>query len=115
VALRLCSRRSPAFFAYRHRLWWGKRAVFVCARAIVGYNSYVRQHQCAHQPEAISTVAQTNRLYTETDDELRAEYDWSQLKGGVRGKYVQCYSADTEFSVIGRRRIGRQETGRHEI
>ena len=38
-----------------------------------------------------------NKFDTEMDDELRAEYDLSQLKGGVRGKYAQCYKAGTNL------------------
>jgi hypothetical protein len=33
-----------------------------------------------------------NKVNTNVDDELRAEYDLSQLQGGVRGKYVQRYT-----------------------
>ena len=29
------------------------------------------------------------------EDEMRAEYDFSQLKGGIRGKYVKRYQAGT--------------------
>jgi len=45
-------------------------------------------------------VVQTNRFYTEIDDELRAEYDWPQLKGGVRSKYMQCYSAGSNLVLL---------------
>jgi hypothetical protein len=31
------------------------------------------------------------------DDELREEYDLTQLQGGVRGKYVQRYRAGTNI------------------
>jgi hypothetical protein len=31
------------------------------------------------------------------DDELRDEYDLTQLQGGVRGKYVQRYRAGTNL------------------
>ena len=37
---------------------------------------------------------------TEIDDELRAEYDLSQLKEGVRGKYVQRYNAGTNLVLL---------------
>lgn len=33
----------------------------------------------------------------EIDDDLRAEYDLSQLKGGVRGKYADRYKAGTNL------------------
>ena len=33
----------------------------------------------------------SNNAYNEMDDELRPEYDLSQLKGGVRGKYASKY------------------------
>ena len=41
-----------------------------------------------------------NKTDTEIDDELRAEYDLSQLKGGVRGKYVQRYQAGTNLVLL---------------
>ena len=34
------------------------------------------------------------------DDELCAEYDLSQLEGGVRGKYVQRYNAGTNLALL---------------
>lgn len=41
-----------------------------------------------------------NKVDTEIDDELRAEYDLSQLKGGIRGKYVQRYKAGTNLVLL---------------
>jgi hypothetical protein len=41
-----------------------------------------------------------NTVDTELDDELRAEYDLSQLQGGVRGKYVQRYSEGTNLVLL---------------
>jgi len=36
-----------------------------------------------------------------TDDEdLRPEYDLSQLKGGVRGKYAERYRAGTNLALL---------------
>lgn len=35
-----------------------------------------------------------------TNDELRAEYDLSQLKGGVRGKYYQQAIAGTNLVLV---------------
>lgn len=41
------------------------------------------------------------QVFSETDDELRAEYDLSQLlKGGVRGKYVDRYNAGTNVVLL---------------
>jgi hypothetical protein len=34
------------------------------------------------------------------DDELRSEYDLSQLKGGVRGKYLKRYRAGTNLALL---------------
>ncbi len=34
------------------------------------------------------------------DDELRPEYDLSQLKGRVRGKYVERYRAGTNLVLL---------------
>ena len=34
------------------------------------------------------------------DDDLRPEYDLSQLKGGVRGKYVERYRAGTNLALL---------------
>jgi hypothetical protein len=33
-------------------------------------------------------------------DDLRAEYDFSQLKGRVRGKYVERYRAGTNLVLL---------------
>ena len=33
-------------------------------------------------------------------DELRREYDLSQLKGGIRGKYARRYSAGTNLVLL---------------
>jgi len=37
---------------------------------------------------------------TEMEDELRPEYDFSQLEGGVRGKYVDRYRAGTNLVLL---------------
>jgi len=42
----------------------------------------------------------SNSTYDEMDDELRPEYDLSQLKGGVRGKYVQRYKEGTNLILL---------------
>ena len=34
------------------------------------------------------------------DDDLRAEYDLSSLKGGVRGKYLKRYQAGTNLALL---------------
>ncbi len=36
----------------------------------------------------------------EMEDELRPEYDFSQMKGGVRGKYAKRYSAGTNLVLL---------------
>jgi hypothetical protein len=36
----------------------------------------------------------------EMDDELRPEYDFSQLEGGVRGKYVERYRAGNNLVLL---------------
>lgn len=41
-----------------------------------------------------------NTVDTEFDDELRAEYDLSQLQGGIRGKYVQRYNKGTNLVLL---------------
>ncbi|MDM8524192.1 hypothetical protein QUF80_12550 [Desulfococcaceae bacterium HSG8] len=41
-----------------------------------------------------------NNTYDEMDDELRPEYDLSQLKGGVRGKYVSKYKEGTNLILL---------------
>jgi hypothetical protein len=33
-------------------------------------------------------------------DELRPEYDFSQMKGGVRGKYVERYRSGTNLVLL---------------
>jgi hypothetical protein len=34
------------------------------------------------------------------EDDLRAEYELSQLKGGIRGKYVERYRAGTNLALL---------------
>ncbi|HBL13468.1 MAG TPA: hypothetical protein DD379_19135 [Cyanobacteria bacterium UBA11162] len=34
------------------------------------------------------------------EDELRSEYDFTQLKGGVRGKYIERYRAGTNLVLL---------------
>lgn len=34
------------------------------------------------------------------DDDLRPEYDLSQLKGGVRGKYAERFRAGTNLALL---------------
>jgi hypothetical protein len=36
----------------------------------------------------------------EMEDELRPEYDFSQLEGGVKGKYVERYQAGTNLVLL---------------
>ena len=36
----------------------------------------------------------------EPDNELRAEYDFSQMKGGVRGKYAERYREGTNLVLL---------------
>jgi hypothetical protein len=40
------------------------------------------------------------KVESEADDELRPEYDLSQLKGRVRGKYVERYRAGTNLVLL---------------
>jgi hypothetical protein len=36
----------------------------------------------------------------EMEDELRPEYDFSQMQGGVRGKYVERYRPGTNLVLL---------------
>ncbi|GAB4231719.1 MAG: hypothetical protein Kow00121_59940 [Elainellaceae cyanobacterium] len=36
----------------------------------------------------------------EMEDELRSEYDFSQMQGGVRGKYIERYRAGTNLVLL---------------
>ncbi|WP_332865941.1 hypothetical protein [Pannus brasiliensis] len=36
----------------------------------------------------------------ELEDDLRPEYDFSRMKGGVRGKYVDRYRAGTNLVLL---------------
>jgi hypothetical protein len=36
----------------------------------------------------------------ELEDELRPEYDFSKMKGGVRGKYVERYRTGTNIVLL---------------
>jgi len=37
---------------------------------------------------------------SDNEDGFRAEYDFSKLKGGVRGKYSQRYRAGTNLALL---------------
>lgn len=37
---------------------------------------------------------------SEKDDDLRPEYDFSELKGGVRGKYAERYREGTNLVLL---------------
>ncbi|MBW4690364.1 MAG: hypothetical protein KME27_01215 [Lyngbya sp. HA4199-MV5] len=39
-------------------------------------------------------------INAEMDDELRPEYDFSQMEGGVRGKYVERYRTGTNLVLL---------------
>ena len=36
----------------------------------------------------------------EMEDELRSEYDFTHMKGGIRGKYVERYRAGTNLVLL---------------
>jgi hypothetical protein len=40
------------------------------------------------------------KIEAEEDDELRPDYDFSQLKGGVRGKYAERYREGTNLVLL---------------
>lgn len=40
------------------------------------------------------------KVNQELDDDLRSEYDLSQLKGGVRGKYAKNYQSGTNLVLL---------------
>ena len=40
------------------------------------------------------------KVETEEEDDLRPAYDFSQMKGGVRGKYVQRYREGTNLVLL---------------
>jgi hypothetical protein len=40
------------------------------------------------------------KLESEQEDDLRPEYDFSQMKGGVRGKYVERYREGTNLVLL---------------
>jgi hypothetical protein len=37
---------------------------------------------------------------SQTDDDLRPEYDLTQLQGGVRGKYADRYKRGTNLALL---------------
>ena len=39
-------------------------------------------------------------IENEMEDELRSEYDFSQMQGGVRGKYIERYRAGTNLVLL---------------
>jgi hypothetical protein len=41
-----------------------------------------------------------NKEINELEDELRSEYDFTQMQGGVKGKYVQRYQLAQEEPIL---------------
>lgn len=39
-------------------------------------------------------------IENEIEDELRPEYDFAQIQGGVRGKYIERYRAGTNLVLL---------------
>lgn len=39
-------------------------------------------------------------IENEMEDELRSEYDFSQMQGGVRGKYIERYRTGTNLVLL---------------
>ena len=39
-------------------------------------------------------------IETELEDDLRPEYDFSQMSGGVRGKYAEHYQSGTNLVLL---------------
>jgi hypothetical protein len=39
-------------------------------------------------------------IENEMEDDLRSEYDFAQMEGGVRGKYVERYRAGTNLVLL---------------
>ena len=39
-------------------------------------------------------------IHTTNDDELRPEYDFSKLEGGIRGKYAERYQQGTNLVLL---------------
>jgi hypothetical protein len=40
------------------------------------------------------------KVESEEEDDLRPEYDFSRMKGGVRGKYVERYREGTNLVLL---------------
>ena len=39
-------------------------------------------------------------ISNELEDDLRPEYDFSKMQGGIRGKYVDRYRAGTNMALL---------------
>ena len=54
----------------------------------------------AHASQHAEKESLMNQADVEQEDEMRPEYDFSQLKGKVRGKYVERYRAGTNLVLL---------------
>lgn len=52
------------------------------------------------KPRVVRGNSMRKEIDTVGDDELRAEYDFSQLQGGIRGKYVERYDEGTNLVLL---------------
>ena len=57
-----------------------------------GLSAPVKQHM---EKESLM-----KNVESEEEDDLRPEYDFSQLRGGVRGKYVERYREGTNLVLL---------------
>jgi hypothetical protein len=67
------------------------------ARIVSGLS--VREKQPVTSGKSMKSLSNPS-IDTELDDELRPEYDLSQLKGGVRGKYAERCRAGSNVVVL---------------
>jgi hypothetical protein len=62
--------------------------------------SLVREKQPVSSGTIMKNSSKTQHIDTDLEDELRPEYDLSQLKGGVRGKYAERCRAGSNVVVL---------------
>lgn len=53
-----------------------------------------------HGKQHMEKESLMKKVESDEEDDLRPEYDFSQLKGGIRGKYVERYREGTNLVLL---------------
>jgi hypothetical protein len=91
---------NPHFYKTMEFEWDPKKAALNLKKHKVSFAEAATVFSDFCQRANIMKKTTNKNIETELDDELRPEYDLSQLKGGVRGKCAERYRAGSNVVVL---------------